>query len=191
MNKIKKYKNILIITGFALLILLVIIILKSKQEKEYETAPIPTDRTELIDETELEETAPNPLLAKLPYDGWIFYIDYPELDIYNVYIKSPDIEKAKQSAYEWFISQGADLEKLKIRFITESDEELTEKLIKKLPVEEPEFRIWVSAKTNSFVVTVKGDSFEQGKNKAINWFREQGLRDLTKINLIWQDQTND
>lgn len=183
MNKIKKHKTILIIAGFMVFILLLIIILKSREKEEYETAPVPIDRTEL------EETTPTSFLDKLPYDGWSFYIDYPELDIYTVYIKSPDVEKAKKAAYEWFISQGANLEKLKIRFITEKDEELIEKIIRKLPVEEPEFRIWVSAKTNSFVVTVQGSSFEQGKNKAINWFKEQGLTDLTKINLIWQDQT--
>ena len=181
MNWIKKHKILLIVIASAASALL--LIFKPAKKLEFQTAVIPTDLTEF------KETTPAPWLDKLPYDGESFFIDYPEFDIYTVFIKNANFEKTKQAAFQWFINQGANLKELKIRFITDDDERLIEQLIAKLPLETPEFNIWVSAKTNTFVVTVKGVSFEQNKIKALDWFNREGLTDLTKINLIWQDQT--
>lgn len=187
MDKTKKIKIALVFVILIILGVVLVLVLKSRQEpgQEIPTAPIPADQTDFV------ETVPRPFLEKLPYDGQTFFIDYPEFDIYTVYLRTADTEQAKKAVYEWFINQGAKLEELKIRFITESDEDVIERIIGELPVEEPNFEIWVSAKTNTFVVTVLGTSFAEGKQEAVAWFEKEGLSDLSQVNILWEDQTGD
>lgn len=148
-----------------------------------ETAPISLIRDES------EEITYYSFLDKLPYEEKDFKIDYPEFNIYTVYIET---EEAKNKACQWFVSQGADMSKLKIRFITPSNQKIINQIISDIstnPVQYSDFEIRVSAKMDSIVITIKGDSFESGKEKTIQWFRQKGLEDLTKINLIWEDLT--
>lgn len=186
MNKIKQLRITLLSVALIILGVSLMLFLKSRQEPEQEipTAPIPTDQTGFV------ETVPRPLLEKLPYDGQAFYIDYPEFDIYTVYLKTAEVEEAKKAAYEWFVSQDANLEELKIRFLTASEEDIIERIISELPIEEPNFEVWVSAKTNTFVVTILGTSFDEGKKEAIAWLAQAGLKDLSKVNILWEDKTD-
>ncbi|MBI4129909.1 hypothetical protein HY468_01185 [Candidatus Roizmanbacteria bacterium] len=157
--------------------------------------PIPTPTTIPVSTTILSYPTIGPFTEELPlnhsysfdealpYETDSFTIVYPEFDIYTVYVKTGDSAGVTNSVESWFRSRSVDPHQLKIRYVTQTDEEMIASIISKLPVETDRFRIDFSPKMELFIVTLKGSSVGQSKQDAFGWFASAGLTDTTKINI--------
>lgn len=59
----------------------------------------------------------------------------------------------------------------------------SDKIISQLPIETPEYTIQYLPKTKKFIVMILENPFEENKKKAEEWFKEQGVEDLSELNI--------
>lgn len=95
--------------------------------------------------------------------------------------KSTEVDKTAVANIEFYNKAEEEQQK----FYQENPDILIWKIKQDLPVYNKFFAI--TEKYERFTVNIYGSSFVEGKNKAVQWFKDQGVEDLgiLEINWIW------
>ena len=185
MNKLEfAKKNIkLLLLIFAIFTVVLFVMFPKKKDKERGEeglSPLP--------EQTVFETKQSSITSKLPYKTSFFSIDTPQRGIYSIYVNEPT-EQSKKEALSWLEENNFNIDEENVRFISSTDENSIDKMLKILPYEEKSFDVYFSAKTTQFVVTIRSGSPSQKKQEVVKWFENNGVSDMSVIDVVWINET--
>ena len=69
--------------------------------------------------------------------------------------------------------------------ITATIDPLKQKIINLLPIENEDFTIEYSAPVDQFIVIIRRQPIETYRKEAEQWFKDQGVKDLERFNILW------
>ena len=101
---------------------------------------------------------------------------------YLVKFKTADSQKLRQEVNKWFSDKGLSPSSSEIIILTLEDQAILDKIAASLPLQTPSFEISYSSRMNTFLIALN-PPFEENRQKAIQWLKDQGLTDLNKAHL--------